>query len=83
MKGEGGRGSVAFKKGGEFVWKWPREIMIFGSPDANGWRKGEVFVNVPEGATKATLMASVFLDEGQCVWFDDFKVCRRDDSASR
>jgi hypothetical protein len=21
--------------------------------------------------------------EGQCVWFDDFKVCRQDDSASR
>lgn len=83
MKGEGGRGSVAFKKGGGFVWKWPREIMIFGSPDVNGWRKGEVFVNVPEGATKATLMASAFLDEGQCVWFDDFKVCRQDDSASR
>jgi hypothetical protein len=83
MKGEGGRGSIAFKKGDGFEWKWPREIMVFSAPDADGWRKGEVFARAPEGATKATLMASAFLDEGQCVWFDDFNVSRPDDSASR
>ena len=75
VKGAGGRGSVAFKKGDGFEWKWPREVMVFSAPDADGWRKGEVFADVPEGATKATLMASAFLDEGQSVWFDDFKVC--------
>ena len=82
VKGAGARGSVAFKKGDGFEWKWPREVMVFSSPDADGWRKGEVFAAVPEGATKATLMASAFLDEGQSVWFDDFKVCIPVDSGS-
>jgi hypothetical protein len=74
MKGDGGSGSVAFKKDGSFVWKWPRSIVVFGEPDGNGWRKGEVFAEAPAEADKMTVMASVSIASGRKVWFDDFTV---------
>jgi hypothetical protein len=74
MKGDGGSGSVAFKKGGSFIWKWPRSIFVFGEKDGNGWRKGEVFAEAPAGADKMTVMASASVGAGCKVWFDDFVV---------
>ena len=74
VRGDGASGSLAFKRNGKFVWKWPRVLLVFGEPDAEGWRRGEAFAQVPDGSDKAVLMGSVNLAAGGEVRFDDFEV---------
>ena len=70
-KGVGTHGAVAFRKGGQLVDKWPRIPIVYGSPDADGWRRGEAYIDVPDGATAASLIVSVNIEEGREVLLDD------------
>ena len=71
-KGVGAYGAVAFKKGAELVDKWPRIPLVYGNSDVDGWRSGEACMDVPDGATSASLIVSVNIENGREILLDDF-----------
>ena len=76
MRGEGGSAQFCWQRA-DGAWDWdvlPPVRLRFGSPDADGWRRGEAVVRVPEGAAGAGLILSVRQLPGEICRFDSVEI---------
>ena len=76
MRGEGGSAQFCWKRAGD-AWDWdvlPPVRLRFGPRGADGWRRGEAVVRVPEGAAGAGLVLSVRQSPGETCRFDSVEI---------
>ena len=76
MRGEGGSAQFCWKRAGG-AWDWdvlPPVRLRFGPRGADGWRRGEAVVRVPEGAAGAGLVLSVRQSPGETCRFDSVEI---------
>ena len=76
MRGDGGSAQFCWKRA-DGAWDWDvlQPVRLrFGPPGADGWRRGEAVVRVPEGAARAGLILSVRQIPGEICRFDNVEI---------
>ena len=77
-KGSAPSVSVYWKRNGAWDWSIPGRFPTIGSPDADGWSRGELFVRVPSKADSFALLLGAKQRAEERIWFDRIVVAPLD-----
>ena len=77
-KGSTPHTSVYWKRNGAWDWSIPGCFPTIGTPDVDGWSRGELLVRVPQKADSFALMLGAKLRPDERIWYDRVSVCPLD-----